>query len=278
MMSSEIIYKALKASQKGQNYAFATIIEATLKGTPRKMGAKMIVFDDGTSEGTIGGGRNEKAAIAECLKAMQKQKPATVTYNYFGREGESVCGGQMKVFIEPFSAKDHLIICGAGHIALPLSAFGKILGFKVTIIDDRKEFANKKRFPHVDKIIVGDHAGELAKAAIGPNTHVTIVTQGNEYDFECLKAVIKSPVAYIGVISSKPKRVKFFGRLKTAGIEEKYLKRVHIPMGFDIGAQTPQEIAVSIMAEIVAVKNKDHIGTDKFKPPGLTKSSPGKIA
>jgi xanthine dehydrogenase accessory factor len=265
MTSSDILYKALKASQKGQNYCFATIIEATLKGTPRKMGAKMIVFDDGTSEGTIGGGRNEKAAIAECLKAIQKQKPATVTYNYFGRVGESVCGGQMKVFIEPFSVKDHLIICGAGHIALPLSALGKILGFKVTVIDNRKEFANKKRFPHVDKIIVGDHAGELAKAAIGPNSHVTIVTQGNEHDFECLKTVIKSPAAYIGVISSKPKKVKFFGRLKAAGIEEKYLKRVHIPMGIDIGSQTPEEIAVSIMAEMVAVKNKDYIGTDKFK-------------
>ncbi len=137
-MSLEILYKALKASQKGQSYAFATITEATLKGTPRKTGAKMIVFNDGTSFGTIGGGRNEKAAIAECLKAIKKQKPATVTYNYFGREGESVCGGQMKVFIEPFAAKDHLIICGAGHIALPLSAIAKILGFRVTIIDNRQ--------------------------------------------------------------------------------------------------------------------------------------------
>jgi len=263
-MSSEILYKALHASQKGQNYAFATITEATLKGTPRKMGAKMIVFDDGTSFGTIGGGRNEKAAIAECLKAIQKQRPATVTYNYFGRKGESVCGGQMKVFIEPFAAKDHLIICGAGHIALPLSAIGKILGFNVTIIDDRKAFANKGRFPHVDKIIVGNHADELAKLSIKSNTYVGIVTQGNEFDFECLKVVIKSPAAYIGVISSKPKRVKFLGRLKSAGIELKYLKRAQIPMGFDIGAQTPEEIAVSIMAEILAVKNKSYIGTDKF--------------
>src|SRR6202789_2182469 len=165
-MSSEMLSKALKASQKGQNYAFATIIEATVKGTPRKMGAKMIVFDDGSSEGTIGSGRNEKAAIAECLKAIQKQKPTSVTYNYFGREGESVCGGQMKVFIEPFSEKEHLIICGAGHIALPLSAVAKILGFKVTIIDDRKAFANKKRFPHADRIIVGNHASELGKLSI----------------------------------------------------------------------------------------------------------------
>lgn len=262
---SDIIYKALQASQKGQSYCFATIIEATVKGTPRKAGAKMIVFDDGTSTGTIGGGRNEKAAIAECLKAIKSKKPSTVTYNYFGREGESVCGGAMKVFIEPFIATDQLIICGAGHIALPLSALAKILGFKVTIIDNRKEFANKVRFPHVDKIIVGDHAAQLAEIPIEPNTYVTIVTQGNEYDFECLKVVVKSPAAYIGVISSKPKCIKFFGRLRKAGIGEKYLKRIHIPMGIDIGSQTPEEIATSIMAEIVAVRNKDYIGTDKFK-------------
>ncbi|MBF0503976.1 MAG: XdhC family protein [Candidatus Omnitrophica bacterium] len=264
-MSSEILHKALQACRKGQNYCFATIVEATLKGTPRKAGAKMIVFGDGTSYGTIGGGRNEKAAIAECLKAIKTQKPLTVTYNYFGRHGESVCGGMMKVFIEPFASTDHLIICGAGHIALPLSAVGKILGFKVTIIDDRKEFANKRRFPHVNQIIVGNHAKELAKIKVKPNTYITIVTQGNEYDFECLKAVIKAPAGYIGVISSRAKRIKFFGRLKKSGIEEKYLKRIHIPMGIDIGSQTPEEIAVSIIAEIVAVKNTDFIGTDKFK-------------
>ncbi|MBI3602672.1 MAG: XdhC family protein [Candidatus Omnitrophica bacterium] len=261
----EILYKALEATQKGQNYAFATIIESTPKGTPRKAGAKMIVFEDGSCWGTIGGGRNEKAAIGECLKAMNSQKSTMVTYNYFGRQGESVCGGQMKVFIEPFVPKFHLVICGAGHIALPLSAIGKMLGFKVTIIDNRKEFANKKRFPHVDHIIVGNHAQELVKLPVNNNTYIAIVTQGNEFDFECLKAVIKSPAAYIGVISSQPKRVKFFGRLKEAGMREKYLKNIKIPMGLDIGAQTPAEIAISITAEIVAVKDKQYIGTDKFK-------------
>ena len=261
----EILYKALQAVEKGQNYAFATIIEATLKGTPRKTGAKMLVFDDGAAWGTIGGGRNEKAAIAECLKAIKSQKPATVTYDYFGREGESVCGGQMKVFIEPVPAIKHLVICGAGHIALPLSAMGKMLGFHISIIDDRKEFANKRRFPHADKIILGLHAQELAKMKLGVNAYVAIVTQGNEFDFECLKTALKSNAAYIGVISSRPKKIKFFGRLKKQGIEGKYLKRVHIPMGVDIGSQTPEEIAVSICAEIIRIKNKEYVGTDKFK-------------
>ncbi len=264
-MTDVLLNKALEAFQRGEKYAFATIIEATLKGTPRKAGAKMIVFEDGSSWGTIGGGRNEKAAIAECLKALASGNPATVTYNYFGREGESVCGGQMKVFIEPFMPSIHLVICGAGHIALPLSAIGKMLGYKITIIDNRKEFANKKRFPHADQILLGDHAKKLATVPMNSSTYVAIVTQGNEFDFECLKVVVKSNAGYIGVISSQPKKVKFFGRLKKAGVEEKYLKRVKIPMGLDIGAQTPCEIAISITSQMVMLKEQSHIGTDKFR-------------
>ncbi len=260
----EILQQALQAAQHGVPYAFATIVEATLKGTPRKAGAKMLVFEDGSIWGTIGGGRNEKAAIAECLKSIKTRKPVTVIYNYFGREGESVCGGQMKVFIEPVIPQARLIICGAGHIALPLSAMAKMAGFYITVIDNRKEFANKKRFPHADQIIVGDHSKELAKFKLNANSYVAIVTQGNEFDFECLKVVVKSDASYVGVISSRPKRVKFFSRLKQAGIEAKYLKQISIPMGIDIGSQTPQEIAVSIVAQMIAVKNKDYIGTDKF--------------
>ncbi len=259
-----VIKKAFEAAQKGQGFAFATIIEATAKGTPRKAGAKMFVFADGTIDGTIGGGRNEKAAIAECLKAIQTGQTTSVTYNYFGREGESVCGGQMKVFIEPFVGIKHLIICGAGHIALPLSFLGKLLNFKVTVIDNRKEFANKKRFPHVDKIILGDHANDLDKQPVNSNTYIVIVTQGNEYDYACLKTALKKDFAYLGVISSKAKRIKFFNRLKKDGVSEKLFKKVHIPTGLDIGSQTPEEIAISITAEIIQTTNKNLLKSAKF--------------
>ena len=253
-MTEELIQKALEALKKGQSYAFATIVEATSKGTPQKAGAKMIVLEDGSLFGTIGGGRYEKAAQQECLKAIKSRKPAFVTYDYFGQEGQSICGGQIKVFIEPFIGKKHLVICGAGHIALPLSALGKILNFKVTIIDDRKELANKKRFAHVDEIVVGKHAEELGKLTINQDTYVMVVTQGNEYDFECLKTVIQSQAAYIGVISSAAKRVKFLRRLREIGIPESLLKKIHIPAGLNLNALTPEEIAVSITAEIIAKK------------------------
>jgi xanthine dehydrogenase accessory factor len=265
MIDHELLIKAYQAAQQGQSYAFATVVEATLKGTPRKAGAKMVVLEDGSLFGTIGGGRNEKAAREECLKTIQSGKPSLVTYNYFGREGESVCGGQMKVFIEPFIGLKKLVICGAGHIALPLSVLAKMLNFEVTVIDNRKEFANKTRFPHVNKLILGNHAQELIKFPIDKKTYIMIVTQGNEFDFECLKAAVHTPAAYVGVISSKPKRVKFFNRLKEAGLRIEDLNRINIPAGLDIGAQTPEEIAVSIMAEITSLINQDRIGSDKFK-------------
>lgn len=264
-MDQELIQKAYKAYKSGQSYAFATIVESTIKGTPRKAGAKMVILHDGTLYGSIGGGRNEKAAQKECLKAMKTGKPCYVTYNFFGREGESVCGGQIKVFIEPFIGQRHFIICGAGHIALPLSILGKMLNYTVTIVDDRKQFANKRRFPHADRIILGNHAKELSKLPIDPNTFIMIVTQGNEYDFECLKAVIHSNAWYIGVISSKAKRIKFFNRLKELGVSQELLNKVNIPAGIDIGAQTPEEIAISIASEIIKAHNAKFLGTDKFK-------------
>lgn len=264
-MDQDLLIKALKASQKGQKYAFATVVETTKKGTPRKSGAKMIVLQDGTLFGSIGGGRNEKAAQKECLKAIRSAKPSLITYNYFGQKGQSVCGGQMKVFIEPAVVQNHFIICGAGHIALPLSAMAKMLNYKVTIIDNRRSFANNKRFPHVDKILVGNHARKLKSIPIDQNTHIMIVTQGNEYDFQCLKAVIKSDIGYLGVISSKVKKIKFFNRLKKIGISARQLKKIHIPAGVDNGAQTPEEIAISISSELITFNNKNFIGTDKFK-------------
>ena len=264
-MDHDLLMKAYEASCQGKSYAIATIVESTIKGTPRKAGAKMIVFQDGTLWGTIGGGRNEKAAQKECLKAIRHKRSKIATYDYFGKEGQSICGGQIKVFIEPVIPQKHFIICGGGHIALPLSVLAKMLNLKVSIVDNRETFANKKRFPHVDGIWRGDYVKELSKLTINQDTFIMIVTQGNEHDFQCLKTVINSTAGYIGVISSKPKRIKFFRRLKSMGIEEKFLRKIDIPAGIDIGAQTPEEIAVSIAARLIQVKNKEMIGTDKFK-------------
>lgn len=264
-MDTELLHKALEAYKKDQSFAFATIVDSTLKGTPRKTGSKMVVLKDGTIFGSIGGGAIEKAVQAECQKAIKTKKPDFITYDLFGKKNQPICGGQMKVFIEPFSGKKHLVICGAGHIALPLSMIAKILNFKVTVIDNRKEFASKRRFPHVGNVISCNHTQALKCLTINQDTYIMIVTQGHKYDFQCLKTALRTKAAYIGVISSRIKRLKFFASLKKMGFAKSRLERVYMPAGIDIGAQTPEEIAVCIMAEIIARYQAPHIGTAKFK-------------
>jgi len=254
-MEDLLWWKAFEAAQNGQKYAFATIIESTIKGTPRKTGAKMIVWEDGSSWGSIGGGRNEKRAQQECLQAIKVRKPKTVTYKFDEAPGNSICGGQIKVFIEPFSGKKRFIICGAGHIALPLSALAKMLNFRVLIIDDRKDLANSKRFPHADHILIGDHAKVLKKQKITPQDHIFMVTQGYEHDYNCLKIALKTKAAYVGFISSKVKKVKFIRRLRKDGFSETLIQKIRAPMGLNLGAQTPEEIAISIAAEIIALEH-----------------------
>lgn len=264
-MDQELIKLAYKNSKQGRNYALATIIESTKKGTPRKAGAKMLVMEDGTSVGSIGGGRNELSAINTCLNAIKTGESSLQTYDFFGQKGQSVCGGQIKVFIDPILKNYQLIICGGGHIGLPLSILGKMIGFNVLLLDNRKDFANKTRFPHVDQVLFGDYSKKLDTLELNNKTAIMIVTQGNEFDFQCLEEVISKDPGYIGVISSKAKKVKFLTRLKNNQVKPSKIKPIHIPAGIDIGAQTPEEIAISISAELIKWKNNHLCGTDKFK-------------
>ncbi len=264
-MNEDLIEQARLAITAGQRFAFATIVDSTAKGTPQKSGAKMIVFEDGSTFGTIGGGRNEKDAIAQCRQAIRTGRSELKTYDFFGNKGQSVCGGQMKVFIEPVTRARKFILCGGGHIALPLAFMVKSMGYHLTVIDSRRAYANKERFPCADKILVGKYPTQIGKCRIDGQTDVMIVTHGNEHDYECLRAVIDSPAGYIGCISSQAKRVKFLRRLREDGVKPADIKRISIPAGIDLGAQTPAEIAVSISAELVQRQHREDVDSDKFK-------------
>lgn len=249
-----LFLKALEAINKGKKCAFATVVQA--KGsTPRKEGSKMIVYEDGSIFGTIGGGMVEYEAIKMSLVAIRNKKTIFKTYRLDNKEGRPICGGEMSIFIEPLERVFHLVIVGAGHIALPLSFMAKMLRFKVTVIDNRAELANKKRFPHADRIITGIHHKELKKLDIGFESFIVIMTHGHKYDFPVLGVALKKNARYIGLVASQTKVSKFFNTLKKVGFTTKDLKRVYSPVGLNIGAQTPEEIAISIIAEIVTVTN-----------------------
>jgi len=164
---------------------------------------------------------------------------------------------ELTIYLEPLNTKTHLVILGGGHIAVPLARMGKLLDYRVTVVDDRPSFANSARFPEVDQVICDDFQKTIRRLAVDNNTYIIIVTRGHQHDRTCLNEVLKKPDwAYTGMIGSRRKVTAVLKELEESGLESALLNRVYTPIGLDIGAQTPEEIAVSIMAEIIMVQHK----------------------
>jgi len=259
---TEILREALKRVNSGETIALVTVIE-TKGSTPREVGAKMLVSKDGLIAGTIGGGITEARAIEEAQQALRERKGRLLAYNLTKEEAAldegAICGGEMKIFIDILQSKEEVLIFGAGHIAFCVSKLAKMVGFKVIIIDDRKEFANQDNFPEADEIIAEDTEKALTHLKITQSTYIIIVTRGHLKDEEVLGSVIKSGAKYIGMIGSRKKNATVFQNLEGQGITAEELKKVHTPIGIDIKAQTPEEIAVSIIAEIIQIRRKKEI-------------------
>jgi len=264
---SEVLKKALERINKGETVALATIVE-TKGSTPREVGAKVLVGKDGLIAGTIGGGITEAKVIEEVKQSLKVGKGKLITYHLTKEQAAldegAICGGDMKIFIDILRPKEKVLIFGAGHIAVCVSKLAKMLGFKVTVIDDREEFANQYRFPEADEIIVEDIERALTHLKITPSTYIIVLTRGHLKDEEVLGSVIKSSAGYIGMIGSRKKNSTVFQHLEEQGISAQELKEVHAPIGVDIGAQTPEEIAVSIIAEIIQVRKQKNTVTSNI--------------
>jgi len=257
----EILKEALKRIDKGETIALVTVVEA--KGsTPREVGAKMLVNKEGLIAGTIGGGITEARVIKEAKQALRDGKGRLLSYHLTKEEAALdegvICGGDMMLFVDVLRPKEEIMIFGGGHIAVCLSKLAKMVGFRLVIIDDREEFASKERFPEADEIIVESIGKALKQVKITPSTYIVIVTRGHLQDQEVLASVIQSDAAYLGMIGSRKKNATVFKNLEEQGVSTQELKKVHAPIGMDIGAQTPEEIAVSIIAEIIQVMKKSN--------------------
>ncbi|MBA7520926.1 hypothetical protein ES705_13026 [subsurface metagenome] len=259
---SEILKEALRRIDRGEIIAWVTVVE-TKGSTPREVGAKMLVNKDGLISGTIGGGITEAKVIEEAKQALREGKGKLLTYRLTKEQAAldegAICGGEMKVFIDILQPKEKVLIFGAGHIAVCVSKLAKTVGFKVTIIDDRKEFANQDRFPEADEIIAEDTEKALTHLNITPSSYIIVLTRGHLKDEEVLGSVIRLGAAYIGMIGSRKKNATVFQHLEEQGISQDELAKIHAPIGIDIKAQTPEEIAVSIVAEIIQVRRKKEI-------------------
>lgn len=244
-----------EALQRGEAVALVTILK-TSGSTPQKAGAKMVVGRDGRLRGTVGGGCVEADILWRARQAIEKRKCEILDYDYNAGDEENglICGGKVTVFIEPILPAPRLFIVGAGHVAMPLSRIAKIAGFEVVVLDDRIKFANRERFPEADLVEAGPIEELVEKFTYGDNAYVIIVTRGHTSDEEALRAFIRQDTAYLGLIGSVTKAEKILGRLENDGFPRDRLEQVHSPMGLDLGGNSPGEIAISIIAEILALR------------------------
>ena len=262
-MHEGIFRQANEIIAKGETFAIATIV-GTEGSTPRKPGAKMIVLRDGSTFGTIGGDCVESGTVAEALEAIKEGKSRTVSMVLEEEELGGVgmkCGGKAEVYIEVITPTPKLLILGCGHIGAQIAKLGQGVGFLVTIIDPS---AKEENFPKSVEVIPEFVDKGISKVAITPQTYIVSAT-GHKYDEAALKAVIDSEAAYIGMVGSRRKVATVYRNLLDEGVPEETLKRVHAPIGLDIGAETPEEIAVSIIAEIVKARKKPEASGESLK-------------
>lgn len=249
-----IVGQVRQAQQRGEGGVVATIV-SNRSELPVKPGARLFVNESGE---THGGARGDldRVLAADALRSLHERRSRM--RSYIVAQGTirdvAVQKGDMDVFYEVMSRRSRLVIVGAGHIADPLAKLGTLLDYEVLVLDDRPEYANTSRFPTADKILVGPYRQTLAGVEIDADTYIVLVTRGHVHDQACLDQVLDSPAPYIGMIGSRQRVRTVLQHIKDSGVEDARFAKVFAPVGLDIGSQTPAEIALAIMAEIVSLR------------------------
>jgi xanthine dehydrogenase accessory factor len=236
----------------------------------------MVVYADGRIVGTIGGGCVEAEMVWRARHAIESRQSQLAAYDLTpDQAGEDglVCGGRMQVFIEPLESTPTLCLFGAGHVAQPLARMAKMAGFRVEVADDRVKFANAERFPDADLVVVDSFAAAAARMTLGRNSYAVVVTRGHKGDAEALEAVVGKGFRFVGLLGSRPKMVHVFTALEERGVPLETLAEVHTPVGIEIGALSPEEIAVSILAEMIAIRRG--VEPSRIKP--MRAEAPGRL-
>ena len=272
----DLYEEIVKLRRDGRRGALATIVN--VRGSiPSFETAKMLVRDDGSIAGTIGGGCVEAEVWQAAREVMESEKPRTLTFylnNNPKYDSGLVCGGTLEVFVEPVLPVSNLYLFGAGHVALSLHKVARLAGFDVTVIDDRESYANRERFPDAREIYAEDFDKIMAELAPPENSFIVIVTRGHRDDMRVLRWAIEQPSRYLGMIGSRRKVLAIYQELEKEGISRKKFERVHAPIGLDIGAITPEEIAVAITAEMIAVRRHAEAGVRSMRYAVKTEAQP----
>jgi len=257
-----------KLEQEGREFAICTVIDAQ-GSSPGRTSFKMVVLPDGTQSGTVGGGKLELTVLGAARDAIAEGKSRVVTFDLGQNSKDSLgmlCGGQVTLYIEYVGCRPLLYIYGAGHIGRFLATFASLVGFEVTVLDDRSEFATPGRIPDAHHFLTGEFVELVQTTAYGLQGYHVILTDRHVSDERVLKALLERRLdnRYIGMIGSRSKTLEVFRRLEAAGVGREDLARVYAPVGIDHGGQTAEEIALAICAELVAVRH-DRTLADSMK-------------
>jgi xanthine dehydrogenase accessory factor len=234
------IPRIIELLAKGDIFCLATVIASGDAQVPT--GRKALVLSDGTLEGGFGSSPLDAQVRVLAMEALAARKRRTATV-----------GDAVRVFLDILSAEASLLVCGAGHIAVPLARFARAVGFRVTVLDDRADFAHPSRFPGCE-VIAEDFSAALRGMPLGPAVSVVVITRGHQHDVDCLEEILPKETAYVGLIGSRRRVYFVLDLLKTRGISEDRLRDLFTPIGLPLGAETPEEIALAIAAELVCVR------------------------
>ena len=231
----------------------ATVVESE-RSVPRRAGAKMLVFADGSQSGTIGGGEMESRVVSEALDTLADGRPRMIDYVLVdpGRGDPGVCGGTVRIYLEPYMPAPTIYIVGCGHVGRAVAELAAWLGFRVVATDDRATAATPEAVPEAEVVLGGPIAEVLQREPVTDQTHVVVVTRNVALDLETLPHLVRTPARSIGVMGSARRWATTRAELAKRGLTEADLDRITAPIGLEIAAETPEEIAVSILAEIVA--------------------------
>jgi xanthine dehydrogenase accessory factor len=253
--TEQVYQAALQAIRQGEPAALAIVIEAR-GSTPRGVSSKMLIYADGRTVGTVGGGGVEARVIEAAQVAIAEGQSRELDYRLVDEErgDPGICGGDMRIFVEALTPRPTLLIIGGGHVGQAVAELGAFLGYRVAVVDERPDMVTPERFPQAEVRLTGDPVQQIADFPLTEHTYLVMVTPHHALDEKVLAVLAGRPMAYVGLIGSRRRTAHTFERAREAGVPEELLQRVHTPIGLDIGAETPREIAVSILAEIIAIQ------------------------
>jgi xanthine dehydrogenase accessory factor len=252
----DIYDEIVRLRRLGQKCALATIVQ--VRGSiPSYESAKLLVREDGSIMGTVGGGCVEGEVWAAAREVIDTEKPKHLTFS-LGQDAAYdnglICGGQLNIFVEPVIPQPRAYIFGGGHVSKSISKVATLAGFATVIVDDREAFANKERFPEAEETYAEEYESVFGKLDVTSSSYLIIVTRGHRDDMRVLRWAVGTQARYIAMIGSKRKTISVIHELENEGFERAAFEKIFAPMGLEIGAESPEEIAVSVVAEMIAVR------------------------